>query len=365
MKGSLYSVSDKAMFDAINQSKVTNPELKDLFLTRGMIASSDSKRETLAEYFSMFTHGYFDYKRLADILGTNTRKEKNTSTTISQALDSGVIETAVQQMANEIEHLGGRCEVEASQGGKSYNLKVYYHEFNYSNSEFKQLIKKEANISIDSTSEGVIVRHPQNKTVDEWKALLIAKMEVESGSELPTTNINLSHIDDPDKITKFFTDLISDIDEFNLVDVTDVFVYHPKEEPDEVEDGFEGEEAATSKVELGTHISKAALKGQNVLQSGVLKEFYGENFYISKVVWKAIPISASDDDMYEFEIQFSDPENRDDFSYLAKGYYSYIASKQYSKSRKSLPSGQERKLNIAIEEAAQRALLNLTGKIDE
>ena len=48
----LYSVTDKALFDALNTSKINSTELKDLFLSRGVIISTETKREDLALEFS-------------------------------------------------------------------------------------------------------------------------------------------------------------------------------------------------------------------------------------------------------------------------------------------------------------------------
>ncbi|TMP70465.1 hypothetical protein CWB76_10840 [Pseudoalteromonas sp. S1609] len=352
MKGSLYSVSDKAMFDAINQSKVTNPELKSLFLSRGIIASPSTKRETLASYFSTFTHGYYDYKRLSDILGKNTRKEKNTSTTITKVLDSEDIEAAIELLVKDVNSFGAECSVEKLNEDDSYNIKVIYQDYNYNNSEFKQVTTKEANILIEQNDEGVVIRHPQNKTVDEWKALLIDKIGLEVGEELPTDNVNLSTITDHHKITDFFQKLIHDIEGYVLKDVTDVFVYHPKNDEDDNQDD-------SSSVALGTHITKASLKGQNVLKSDVLVTFYSDGFYLSKVIWRAKAEGTVDEDIYEFEVQFSNPEGKDEFSYLAKGYYGYVSDGKHSKTRKALTSMQERKINRAIEEAAHRALSSI------
>lgn len=355
MKGSLYSVSDKAIFDAIHQSKVTNPELKSIFLSRGTIASSKTNREKLAEYFSLFPHSYFDYQKLSELLGTNTRREKNTSVLLEQKLSSDVVETAINDLIKDIEYFGGHCELSSSDSGQAYNINVSYREFNYRNSEFRQITNKEANISIESTQNGFIIRHPQNNTVDEWKAMLIAKLEAEEGQDIEVREISLRHIDKHSLITDFFTTLINDISGFELKDVTDVFVYHPKDESSD-ESNDDTSDIPDEEVELGTHISKAALKGQNVLRSEVLNDFYDKEFYISKVVWRSKVKGSVDEDLYEFEAQFSDPENKEQFSYLSKGFYSYLAQGQYTKNRKAFTADEERRVNKSIEAAAQRSL---------
>jgi hypothetical protein len=358
MKGSLYSVSDKAMFDAVNQSKLKNIEIKDLFLSRGIIISDSTKREKLAKYFSLFPHSYCDYKTLADILGTNTRREKNTSTTISKHIEKEVIETAAAELVAEIEHHGASCTIEQSDGN-GINIKVKYREFDYSNSEFKQVINKEAVITIEDNESGLVIRHPSNKTVEEWKALYIAKLETELEEEVESSNINLTHISNHRLITKFFTELINGITDFKLVDVTDVYVYHPLEEAElESSDDLETEEQGD--IELGTHISKASLKGQNVLKSEELMELYQKGFYISKIVWRSKLDSKIDDDLFEFEAQFSDAELKDCFSYLVRGFYTYKGAGEYHKARKALSSSQERNLTQKVESAAHEALKKVT-----
>ncbi|HHS5823757.1 TPA: hypothetical protein ACTNTH_004574, partial [Salmonella enterica subsp. enterica serovar Enteritidis] len=62
MKIGLYSVNDKAMFDALNQTKVTHEDMKSLFFKRGIIISKDTKRKTLALDFSKNFHGYYDFE---------------------------------------------------------------------------------------------------------------------------------------------------------------------------------------------------------------------------------------------------------------------------------------------------------------
>lgn len=42
--GHLYSVSDKALFDALNNSKLTNQEIIDIFFSRGILVSKETKR---------------------------------------------------------------------------------------------------------------------------------------------------------------------------------------------------------------------------------------------------------------------------------------------------------------------------------
>lgn len=44
-QSTLFSASDKSLFDALNQRNVTNSDLRSLFLTRGVLVSPDSSRD--------------------------------------------------------------------------------------------------------------------------------------------------------------------------------------------------------------------------------------------------------------------------------------------------------------------------------
>lgn len=74
--GTIFSASDKSLNDALNQKTVTNSDLRELFLTRGVLISKESSRKSLALHFSRLTHDFIDYERLAKIFGSPVHREK-------------------------------------------------------------------------------------------------------------------------------------------------------------------------------------------------------------------------------------------------------------------------------------------------
>jgi hypothetical protein len=75
--GSLYFVSDKAVHDALNQHKFKKDDLKDIFISRGIITSSDTPREEIALYFSTLNHDYYDHQKIAEVFAVDRKREKN------------------------------------------------------------------------------------------------------------------------------------------------------------------------------------------------------------------------------------------------------------------------------------------------
>ena len=74
--GTIYSASDKSLYDALNQSNVTNADLRSLFLSRGILVSSDSNRKHLAKHFARLFHDYRDYQALARLFGGSVQRKK-------------------------------------------------------------------------------------------------------------------------------------------------------------------------------------------------------------------------------------------------------------------------------------------------
>ncbi|MGR6872119.1 hypothetical protein ACU6U9_07405 [Pseudomonas sp. HK3] len=343
IKGSLYSVGDKALYDALNQSKVTNSDLKSLFLSRGIIVSKSTNRENIARTFSRFTHGYNDYHQLSLILGNNKRRDRVTSTRINNNINSETIETALDELKSSIINEGAIAEVISKNG--NYIVKINYKKTDFSKSEFKQVTDKESIISLECTSSNIVIRAPYNSETEEWKCALVDNIEREHESELNVTEISLSHIQDSQLRTEFFKKLVVSLKSYELVDVTDVFVFHPKEEYNEETD-----------TNIGIRIDKASLKGVGVLESSELNDLHLRGFYISKIIWTAKERNLVDSDKYVLEAQFSDPDEFNNFNYLAKGFYRYISANEFSKSKTLLSNIDETKINIELENSAKETI---------
>lgn len=354
--GSIYYASDKALFDALNQHKVTVSDLRDLFVSRGIIFSKETSRKDLAKMFSRLTHDYYDHQKLAYILGSATRRERITSVKIISELESSDIENAANTIGNEISQLGDAVDVNVS--NNRVEVRISYKETNYNKSEFRQVVQKDAVIVFEKNSDQWSVRNPLNDHIEEIKSTIIDKIQTNLNKSLDIEEISLEHVSSNEIRTKFFTDLIKNVENHDLVDVSDVYVYHPKVKNTGDEDQ-NGDDDPTDDV----HITKASLKGEGVLQSDELHGLYARGFYICKIVWLCTS-SAIDSDLYEFEAQFADPENCNKFSYLAKGFYKYKSPNEYNKSKTILSSGEENKFNKLIERAAQVSLHNLV-KADE
>lgn len=343
-KNYLYSVTDKALFDALNNSKISNSELRDLFLSRGVIISTESERKDLATEFSKYNHDYYDHQRIASAMGVYQRKEKTTTSDYSTEIDKEYLEETLNSLKRKINNEDDLCIWYQDNDG-NYIVDVTYEAPDYSKSEFKQIVKKEAKIIIEETENGYTIRYPDNPKIHDYEGFIKTSF-IDKAKELEQdfdySRINLAAIDDPEIRTGFFNKLLNSMDGYEVTDVTDVYVFHPKPTAEEKEQSEE----------LGVHITKASLKGEGVLKSGELQQFYERGFYISKTRWM-FKEKDVDSDIYVVEVMFSNPETFQDFSYISRGKYKYKSQGAYNKNTSKLDEKEELKISRIIESTAK------------
>lgn len=346
----LMFASDNVVRDALTkQRKLTNGDLKSLFISRGILVSKETSREDLAVYFSRLSHDYYDHQAIAKVMGIISRREKASVTYVHNKFSKDDIEAALLEVRDDQQKDGDQRKV--TSGAKVYELRVDYQQIDYGKSEFSQIVNKDAVISISETDEGLSIRWPLNDYVGNIKERFLDILSNKCGDaeNLRVEEIELSSILDPELRTKFFLRLINLIDGYQLYDVSDVYVFNAKDTNNENDDQ-DNEDS-----HLGTHITKASLSGEGVLNSRELKSLYDKGFYISKVIWTA-KINKYDSNIYNFEAQFYEPKECKSFSYLVRGFYKYQSNNNYNKTLTCVSTSEETAFLKLIERAAKKAL---------
>ncbi|EJO2872341.1 TPA: hypothetical protein ACH1RB_002939 [Klebsiella pneumoniae] len=355
MKIGLYSVTDKALFDALNQTKVTNDDMKSLFFKRGTIISKDTKRKALALDFSRYFHGFDDYKKLSEILGSVGRREKCSINIINANVEKSDIEAAVKLVCEDLQKEGDQTDFIYTDAG--IEVKIKYVKLDYKMNEFRQSSTREAVVLIEKNEAGeFIARFPQNTKSREFTEKLVNKIRTENvDSTVSIDEITLESVKDHSERTYFFKKLIESIPNYNCIDVTDVYVTHPilEDKKKETTDEDHDDEAEDVAVDLGCHISKASLKGRGVLESKELNDLLSQGFYITKIIWVSVVSGFVDSNKFEFEAQFSDTDNCKLFSYLVRGQYKYKSIDDYTH-RQNVEKEKEIILLTLIEGAARK-----------
>lgn len=370
----IYSVNDKVMFDALNQSKVTIPLLYEIFISRGIVISEDTSREELASMFSRMPHGYTDYEKLATVFSSVSRREKSTLLNIpADNISEKELVDTLRDIDDDISEIN-QAEAKVSKDGDIIRLSLTYKEVNFNKSEFRQVLDKEAEVEIekhknvDDESYQYLIRHPLNTTCESVVSVIIEKLKknvMSLGGHLSTSQISLTGIKDPATRSKFFLDMMNEMEGVTIHDVTFIYVYQPKNDEDWIEDESEDEEfdeIEGSKRLEGVHISKASLNGNGVAFSKEFQNLQDSGFYIWKAVWM-VKEDGADSDIYELEAQFADPEHFTKFSYLVRGEYRYQDVSSYSKNRVKCSKKHEIKFSRLIEATAERIIKEIEYEV--
>lgn len=338
---SVYYVTDKNIFDALNEHKVTADVVVELLSARNTIASSKEKRIDLARYFSRLTHDYFDNQKIASVLGIVPRRERMTSLYVKGSLVEDELRVALEEVAKVYKELGDGFSISKQQRG--YRALIQYSIVDYRRSEFNQVQSRDAEIELSLTDSGVEIRSNQNEYVDRVRDACVEAL-TRSNPSVERRDISLIAFTDPRTRSKFFHDLFSGIDGFSFQQVTDVFIYKPQ---DSGGDGVEREPA----------VDKVALRGSGVNSTKWFSEFTSDGYYVVRVIWTAKEI-FNEGNLYVIEALFADPETCSDFSFLLHGVHDRVDAGHHH--RRRAPSRAEI-INVtkAIEISSRKLMENL------
>jgi len=378
--GSLYFASDKAIFDALTQRSLTSAELRKVFLSRGIVISNESDKKFLASRFSALFHDYYDYRNLSLLVGGRDGREKTTNVVVTTEVSKEELTdalTSVKEWLIDDQHE----QAEVSIQGDQLKLTVKYQKLDFSQAEFRQVVEKTAEVTLEKQGSGWKITGPMNDKFKEITEQLYSQIEIVTEKDVDTRAISLAGIADASVRTNFLRSLIRNLKGMEVVDVVDVSTFNPSDRDDddldlsdealvveesievETEDDPEDEgdlEVTLSKPqpEVKTHkiirIDKASLKGKGVLESKQLMELEGHGFYLWKIRWtvREKPVGS---ELVEFEAQFGNQAKCSDFSYIVKGVYNYNNGK-YAKNRVRASSVVEQQLKVKLEQAAQKTL---------
>ncbi|GFZ62728.1 hypothetical protein PSE10A_52390 [Pseudomonas amygdali pv. eriobotryae] len=384
--GSLYFASDKAIFDALTQRSLTSAELRKVFLSRGIVISNESDKKFLASRFSALFHDYYDYRSLLLLVGGRDSREKTTNVVVTTAVSKDQLTdalTSVKEWLVDNEHE----QAEVAVHGDQLKLTVKYQKLDLSQAEFRQVVEKTAEVTLEKQGNGWKITGPMNDKFKDITDQLYSQIEIVTDQDVATRTISLEAIPDAGIRTNFLRDLIRNLKDMEVVDVVDVSTFNPKDREDDdldlsdealvIEDSIEIEseddgeeddpeaELAKPQPEARVHkiirIDKASLKGKGVLESKQLLELEGHGFYLWKIRWTAREKLVGSE-IVQFEAQFGNQAKCCDFSYIVKGVYNYNNGK-YAKSLVRAEPVFEQKLKIRLEEAAQKTLDGIEGSL--
>lgn len=353
---SLYFASDKVIFDSLVQHQVGMDLIRELFAERGILVSSHTPKDELAQYFSRLTADYYDHQNIASKLGRVARRDRVTASEIEGKVDDSHIREALENLREKLGHYGQTVEISVENGVTS--ALIHYEHIDYRRPELKQVEPRDALIEFSRESDGkIVLRSPQNNEIDPIVDSLITDLNQIAGGTLSQTRVNMESIADPTLRTRFFDTLIKGLDGYKFVTVTEAYCYKPRfteEANDDAEEEDDNEE-----LEKSPYVERVGLRGDGVNRSFLAKDLLDKGYYIVKVVWRVRPAARIDSDIFEIEAQFSDPQRFVGFSYRVRGVH-MVEDGKLTKKRRSAKNEENDDLFRKIESSAKKALISLT-----
>ncbi|AUM12290.1 hypothetical protein [Ketobacter alkanivorans] len=339
---SLYHMTDKNIFDALQHKKVTLNALNDHLLERGIFLSDETGKSEITEYVASLPHDYHHYQFIAGLIENSNRKEPSTNTVLDVQLKNGDIKSYCDEVVKTRKGSGEVLKI--SQSGDSTTVTVTYTDVDFSKTEIRQRTTKHAVIEIENNNGALSIRRPANNRAAEIVDQFTNELKKSVKEEVPERIISLEAIVQAEARSYFFDKLIKLIDGFKLVDVKQVNVKFS-----ESDDGEDSDEDDDNGVLLG-HIQKAVLNGDGVLQSAEFNQLHGSGFYITKITWVSVDTLPGGDKV-EFSAEFGNPDICSDYKYKVCSIYGYKKLDEYNVTGRS-PSAIEKKVLLKKLEAA-------------
>lgn len=309
---SLIFASDKVIFDALNHSQVPIDLIRQLLFDRGILVSHKTDKLGVASHFSRLTADYLDNQSIGNKLGRVTKKERVTYTEIKEPLSTDQIKQGAASVIKKLEDKGN--VVTLSVDGSSVYIFVQYDHIDYTESEFRQVQPRDALIEFIPDPHGhYIVRNTHNNFIDTATESIFAGIESIIGKALPLTHIGLEGFADPKVRTRFFEDLVEDIEGHKLDGLTDAYCYRPRTTQ---VGGLDSDERQAD-TDKQPYVVRVTLKGNDVNKTFMADDLYKAGYYLVKVVWR-VKAKNKDSELIEIEAQFGDPASCTGFSYQAR-----------------------------------------------
>lgn len=357
-------VGDRAIFEALMQSKVTSDMMKELLLGKGIIASSREKKEELASYYSSLPISYKNHKQIEDKMAIRKRREKMSSVELSveptQTISNSLVRESIEEVKQEFEQNGYKIIYNEVSG--NHLITIEKNKIDYGLSDLMQNRLEISEICLEKSVNSYTVRATQLETSSNIRQKIIERIitkhqeDASTQCEITAFSLSLKDISDSQKRTDFLISLMKnkmeEVGQFRLIDVLQAGVHKCYNETT-VDDS---DTLATTPEEQAAKLRSAVFKGSGIHFSTEVSDLSTKGFYYVKSVFV---LEGKNLDRYEVEVEFKDADNCEGFSYLLKSV-SHLelqkdsTAKKYSTKRTPQDSVQNMMFRV-IEKAAKAA----------
>jgi len=216
--------TDHDIFSLLTSGKqrLTDATLNELARDRGIFFSPKSTRNDLIEELSIWTHDYYDITGLIEKRDYKKRNEKMTSVILPIELSVDEMKDIVKEYKEDTHN---NDNVTSHQkGNDAVVINTEYDEYDYSKTRLIQRQRKDASIHMESKNGQTVIRMPASEKALNIVELIKDKVETFKKIEIPIKKIEVENLLNPEERNRFFLKLISDIEDFELLTVTNLKV---------------------------------------------------------------------------------------------------------------------------------------------
>lgn len=331
--------NDFNIYSALSTGKVSDSALTGLFLQRGIIISNKTSRESKADYFSSFMHGYYDFEKISSQHSKVDRVEYTSSISLKTSLNISDLTAITSDISNSLER--NFLNIQLKDAEPNFNNDIFYIEFDYEKFHpekqmFAQLESKKATLTFkkDNVTNEFYVEHPATIEMIKWSETILNILKTHD-EYLNIDSIDLTGLTNPDLYWQFFDELTNIFDKYKRTNVVEVLFKDPNKEENAEDEGI-------------YQLISATYKGNQLHLSDDFKARLDDGYLLHKFTWDCIDTSITTSDKYRLSIKVTYDENgRSNFSFISKGFYKYKNGK-HSKSMIALPHSQDNSFNKII-----------------
>jgi hypothetical protein len=345
----LYFASDKTIFDSLNQPRVTEKTLRELFGARHTIISKDTPREDLAGYFSVLTHDLLDHDRIAGKLGIAQRRERIASMDVSGTFKSAQVFSAMEKIQKYVQDRNDYMKV--TRDGDRVHALVSYTYLDYTRPELQQAQQRDGVIEFVPSANGFVIRSTLAPHMDELREKLLKELsDIKGVGTVQRSEISLPDPKDHKARLDFFMAIARGLQGMGFREVKALYVNRSEEDIDEEDDS----------TGVDPRIRRITWAGRGVPLSDEFKSAHDSgNYCVSRIIWTVDELFGSGF-RYEIEAQFSMPFEARGFSYMVKGVYPRDETGALVAKQRVPQLDEAEKLASLIEEAARKTAIAVT-----
>ena len=358
-----YCATDKEIFDALMSAKqkIGEKVLLELAKDRGIFYSPKDTREDLVSAISLLPHDFYDLNTLLEQREHSGRQEKLTSVTLPVALTVEEIKEVIKEYTADSP--ADERVTHHAKGGDQVVVNIKYSEVDYGKTRLVQRTPKEAGIEFHVEADKTVIRMPSNDRIKGIFGKFKDRLDSKKKTEIPVIRIEIGEFQSPAIRTEFFTSLISNLNGFQLSNVTSVKVEKLKgvqqEDELDLEDDQDNEEAKQEALAL---VKNVALKGETLLASEEYQSLSKKGFFITSIIWRS-RLAKPSYPIVEFEAAFEEPELGRGFKYFVRGAYNMV-DKQYTKTVRPVEAEDKERYLSLIEQTAASTIATLRKRVE-